>query len=219
MAAVSRHAHDRALRFGLYTNMGPTMGGDGSLAPGLNCSSGLVAECPQAKADIAYFAEALQIDYLKVDADDGGVVYNASEGGRCGSQHVRAYNASYPLVSRLLAQSGRDVMLYCSWPVATSKGCGWPLQYELMARHCGAVKQYYDVQDTWGSVQSIIEYWARGSMLWAPPPGSPGTPHLTGNLRGFLDAARPGSWNMPDQLVVGQTPCKSRARRRRRRRR
>ena len=31
--------------------------------------------------------------------------------------------------------------------------------------------------------------------------------HETGNLQGFLAAAKPGSWNMPDQLVIGQTPC------------
>eukprot|EP01050_Picozoa_sp_SAG11_P011134 SAG11_NODE_1157_length_5657_cov_30.018712_5_plen_196_part_00 len=30
---------------------------------------------------------------------------------------------------------------------------------------------------------------------------------MTGNLKGFLAAAKSGSWNMPDQLVIGQTPC------------
>lgn len=42
------------------------MGGDGSLAPGLNCSGSTVAECPQAQADIQHFTDAYNIDYLCV---------------------------------------------------------------------------------------------------------------------------------------------------------
>ena len=131
---------------------------------------------------------------------------------------MRSYNQSYPLVSRLLNASGREVMFYCSWPVGTSHTCGWPLQYQLMSKHCTAMKQYHDVQDNWDSIETIVEYWSRGSMLchrdalgrcspdnFDPPPNV--TQHLTGNLKGFLAAAKPGSWNMPDQLVIGQTPC------------
>ena len=217
MAALSSYIHGKGLLFGLYTNMGPTMGShsqSSSIAPGLNCSSGDVASCSQAAVDIEYFTKSLEIDYLKVDADSGGAKYPGSEGGYCGSTHVQSYNSSYPLVSRLLNASGRRVLFYCSWPVGTSCHCGWPLQYQLMAQHCSAVKQYHDVQDSWSSIETIIEYWARGSALWTPGQkrcGSQSTSsaksHPTGNLRGFLDLARPGSWNMPDQLVVGQTPC------------
>ena len=212
MAALSSYIHEKGLRFGLYTNMGQSMdgGNDGRLAPGLNCSSGDVALCQTAKADIEYFTDTLKIDYLKIDADSGGDTHLAQN--YCDSVHVRSYNESYPLVSRLLNESGRDVMLYCSWPVGTSRTCGWPLQYQLMSKHCTAMKQYHDVQDTWDSIQSIIEYWARGSMIWPPSEKrfsnrTSNETHLTGNLQGFLDAARPGSWNMPDQIVVGQTPC------------
>jgi hypothetical protein len=212
MEALSRYIRGKGLDFGIYTNMGPSMDGGnyGMLAPGLNCSSGDAAKCPQAKADIEYFTKTLKISYLKVDADSGGDKHLAQE--YCESAHVRAYNASYPLVSRLLNESGRAVMLYCSWPVGTSRTCGWPLQYQLMAKHCTAMKQYHDVQDTWDSIQTIIEYWARGSMLWPPHETryanrTSNSTHLTGNLQNFLNAARPGSWNMPDQLVVGQSPC------------
>ena len=48
-------------------------------------------------------------------------------------------------------------MFYCSWPVGTSHTCGWPLQYQLMSKHCTAMKQYHDVEDTWESIQTIIE--------------------------------------------------------------
>jgi hypothetical protein len=51
-------------------------------------------------------------------------------------------------------------------PVGTSRTCGWPLQYQLMSKYCTAMKQYHDVQDTWDSIQTIIEYWGRGSMDW-----------------------------------------------------
>ena len=209
MASLSSYVHGKGLLFGLYTNMGPTMGNAGSgLAPGLNCSSGDVGSCMQAKADIEYFTKTLQIDYLKVDGDAGGVVYPNGTGDECASDHVHAYNLSYPLVSRLLNESGRPVLFYSSWPVHTSYQCGWPLQYELMAQYCSVSKPYRDVQDNWKSIQSIIEYWARGSALWYPKnhPKSPKA-HLTGNLQDFLELARPGSWNMPDQLVVGQAPC------------
>ena len=178
MGALSQYIHSRGLKFGLYSNMGPTMGGDGSLAPGLNCSGGTVAECPQAQADIEYYTSEYHIDYLKIDADSGGHKYT-NPGGYCGSEHVRSYNRSYPLVSRLLNASGRKIgiqhflelrladlesvtvsgepMFYCSWPVGTSHTCGWPLQYQLMSKHCTAMKQYHDVQDSWVSIQTIIE--------------------------------------------------------------
>ena len=103
---------------------------------------------------------------------------------------MRSYNQSYPLVSRLLNASGREVMFYCSWPVGTSHTCGWPLQYQLRSKHCTAMKQYHDVQDNWDSIETIVEYWSRGSMLchrdalgrcspdnFDPPPNV--TQHLT----------------------------------------
>ena len=108
MGALSQYIHSRGLKFGLYSNMGPTMGDPGSLAPGLNCSGGTVAECPQAQADIEYYTSEYQIDYLKIDADSGGHKYT-NPGGYCGSEHVRSYNRSYPLVSRLLNASGRKI--------------------------------------------------------------------------------------------------------------
>ena len=65
---------------------------------------------PQAQADIEYFTSEYQIDYLKIDADSGGHKYT-NPGGYCGSEHVRNYNRSYPLVSRLLNASGRKIGL------------------------------------------------------------------------------------------------------------
>ena len=68
-------------------------------------------------------------------------------------------------------------MFCCSWPVGTSHTCGWPLQYQLMAKHCTAMKQYHDVQDTWDSIQTIIE---------CRTPNFPGqriAPSHTGGLR------------------------------------
>ena len=55
-----------------------------------------------------------------------------------------------------------------------------------MAEHCSVMKQYHDVQDSWDSAQSIIEYWSRGSMLWPEPKfrRKYNTTHTTGTMLG-----------------------------------
>lgn len=59
------------------------MGNVGSLAPGLDCSSGNAADCPTAAKDIAYFTHELKIDYLKVDGMSVCLLILLSRGFSC----------------------------------------------------------------------------------------------------------------------------------------
>lgn len=34
-----------------------------------------------------------------------------------------------------------------------------PIQYQLMAKYCNLWRNYDDIQDDWGSVSGIIDFW------------------------------------------------------------
>ncbi len=51
-------------------------------------------------------------------------------------------------------------------------------QYQLMAKYCNIWRNYYDIQDDWSSISSIIDYWGTAN----------------GNdYDAFVNVARPGS--------------------------
>jgi alpha-N-acetylgalactosaminidase len=53
-----------------------------------------------------------------------------------------------------------------------------PIQYELMAKYCNLWRNYDDIQDDWGSVSGIIDYW-----------GTANGP----DYKNFVHVARPGA--------------------------
>eukprot|EP01047_Picozoa_sp_COSAG01_P047667 COSAG01_NODE_4576_length_4908_cov_594.918486_4_plen_389_part_00 len=103
------------------------------------------------------------------------------------------FNVSYPKVGQMILQEskklGRPVAYSCSWPAYTIGR--YPQQYELMAEHCNTWRNYDDSQLGWESPAHIIEFWANP----APYGGGPN--------QAFLDVARPGAINDPDELYVG----------------
>lgn len=81
--------------------------------------------------------------------------------------------------------SGRGVVYSCSWP-AYVVGEGKEPDYSAIARHCNMWRNFDDIQDSWESVLSIIDFYAKNQETFAKYHG-------------------PGSWFDPDMLIIGMT--------------
>ena len=115
------------------------------------------------------------IDSLKMDA--------------CNSYHTHEIlDPAYIFMGNSLNKTGRPVLYSCSWPDYirdNSSGTG-PVDYHNTAKHCNLWRTYNDIQDSWESVTTIVD-WVGDN---AP-------------TNGMLDAAGPGAWNDPDMLIIG----------------
>lgn len=88
----------------------------------------------------------------------------------------------YPLMEFYLNRTGRPILYSCSWP-AYIVGHSIP-DYKKIAKFCNIWRNYGDIDDSWGSVKSIISFY--------------------GNDEGnFSQVAGPGNFNDPDMLVIG----------------
>merc|ERR1711962_1968990 len=75
-------------------------------------------------------------------------------------------------------------MVYsCSWPVYQSLD-GIQPNWDLIIEHCNLWRNWYDIQDSWNSIKSIITYFGD-------------------NQDELIPIAGPGHWNDPDMLVIG----------------
>ena len=64
---------------------------------------------------------------------------------------------------------------------------GLQVPYRALQEHCNLWRNWVDIQSDWGSLASIIVFWAEASL----------------RSEGFRQAAAPGSWNDPDMLIIG----------------
>lgn len=88
----------------------------------------------------------------------------------------------YPLMEFYLNRTGRPILYSCSWP-AYIVGHSIP-DYKKIAKFCNIWRNYGDIDDSWGSVKSIISFY--------------------GNDEGnFSQVAGPGNFNDPDMLIIG----------------
>jgi len=162
---VANYVHSLGLKLGLYSDIGT-----------LSCGGypGLQGHFLQ---DITTFA-SWGIDSLKVDG--------------CYADWV-PMNQSYPELGEIILEvtstTGHPILYSCSWP-AYVQGNG-PIQYQLMAKYCNLWRNYDDIQDNWGSVSSIINYWGTANGA---------------DYDAFVGVARPGAWNDPDQIIIGDAP-------------
>jgi alpha-N-acetylgalactosaminidase len=92
-------------------------------------------------------------------------------------------NQSYPLLSELINNSGRDIVYSCSWPAYIYFN-GLPLQYNLLAKYCHLWRNFDDIEDSWSSVCGIMNYWGNANNE-------------------MVNVARPGAFNDPDMLIIG----------------
>lgn len=75
-------------------------------------------------------------------------------------------------------------MIYsCSWPVYQEVNGKMP-NYDAMKKSCNLWRNWYDIDDSWSSVNEITKYFAENQKRIQPHGG-------------------PGHWNDPDMLVIG----------------
>ncbi|KAL7982464.1 hypothetical protein Chor_010062 [Crotalus horridus] len=154
--ALADYVHSRGLKLGIYGDLGThTCGG----YPGttLNCI----------EQDALTFAQ-WGVDMLKLD----GCYSSADEQAQ-----------GYPRMSKALNATGHPIAYSCSWP-AYRGGLPPSVNYTLLANICNLWRNFDDIQDSWESVLSIVEWFSTNQDVLQP-------------------AAGPGHWNDPDMLIIG----------------
>ncbi|XP_073994804.1 alpha-N-acetylgalactosaminidase-like isoform X2 [Rhodnius prolixus] len=155
MPKLIEYVHSKGLKFGIYENYGNK-----------TCEGypGLIGH---EKVDVTMFAE-WGIDYIKVD----GCYYD-------GYNYAKGYEA----LGQYLNQTGRPIVYSCSYP-AYHDASSIPTNYQVLSENCNLWRNYDDIQDSWGSVTDIMDYYALKQDYIAQYAG-------------------PGHWNDPDMLIIG----------------
>nr|XP_032523170.1 alpha-N-acetylgalactosaminidase [Danaus plexippus plexippus] len=89
----------------------------------------------------------------------------------------------YPEFGRQLNLTGRQMVYSCSWPVYQIYA-GLQPNFSSIIEHCNLWRNFDDIQDSWASVESIIDYYGNHQDVIVPNAG-------------------PGHWNDPDMLIIG----------------
>uniref|UniRef100_A0A6M2DWE2 Alpha-galactosidase n=1 Tax=Xenopsylla cheopis TaxID=163159 RepID=A0A6M2DWE2_XENCH len=152
---LSDYVHSLGLKFGIYQDYGTT-----------TCA-GYPGLIDHMEIDANTYAK-WKVDYVKLDG--------------CNSNPADM-DKGYPEFGKYLAATGRNMIYSCSWPIYQTVN-GMKPNFTLIAEHCNLWRNYYDIQDSWNSVTTIIDYF-----------GS--------NPDGIVSHAGPGHWNDPDMLIIG----------------
>jgi hypothetical protein len=216
---LADYVHSKGLKLGLYTAMGNgTCAMGGTL--GLGCDRwSLKGGCATAKQDLEDYV-SWGIDHLKVDG--------------CLQFDHEYQNQTYAVVGQHLREAAgkvnRSVVYHPS-----NLGFQYPRQLRELSAIANQWRWFDDVQDSWrprlfeghnegASVSEIIEALGAGQPECIPgsPPAScyPWGVSIANHsyaitcasycteARKFHEASsRPGSWQDPDMLIVGNTPC------------
>jgi alpha-N-acetylgalactosaminidase len=153
--ALADYVHAKGLKLGIYGDFGSsTCGG----YPGSEYYM---------QIDANTFAE-WEVDSLKFDG--------------CNSD-PKDMPTGYPIMGQFLNKTGRPILYVCQWPGYMSS-VGLKPDFAAVRATCNQWRNYNDVQDSWDSVLTIVDYYGKD----------------VGNFSGY---AGPGGWNDPDMLVVG----------------
>jgi len=153
--ALGKYIHSKGLKFGIYEDYGTqTCGG----YPGIKGSLEL---------DANTFAE-WEVDYVKLDG-----CFSALEDMDIG----------YPLFGHYLNKTGRPMVYSCSWPYY-QQIAGMNPNYTAIVETCNLWRNFDDIDDSWASVETIIDYYAGNQTFMVPHAG-------------------PGHWNDPDMIIGG----------------
>ncbi|NWJ09675.1 NAGAB acetylgalactosaminidase, partial [Crypturellus undulatus] len=154
--ALADYVHSRGLKLGIYADLGTfTCGG----YPGTTLG--------HVEQDAQTFAQ-WGVDMLKLD-------------GCYSSEQQQA--EGYPKMSKALNATGRPIVYSCSWP-AYQGGLPPKVNYTVLAEICNLWRNYVDIEDSWDSVLSIVDWFSAHQDVLQP-------------------AAGPGHWNDPDMLIIG----------------
>jgi alpha-N-acetylgalactosaminidase len=96
---------------------------------------------------------------------------------------VRQMAQGYPEIGAQIDKSGRDITYSCSWP-DYERLANMTVNYNHVAETCHLWRMFDDIDDSWKSVSTIIDFMASQQDILAP-------------------VARPDAWNDPDMLIIG----------------
>lgn len=155
MKSLSDYVHSKGLKFGIYEDYG-----------NFTCAGypGVVGHLEE---DATTFA-SWGVDYVKLDG--------------CYALPVDM-DRGYPDFGRQLNLTGRQMIYSCSWPVYQIYA-GIQPNFSSIIEHCNLWRNFDDIQDSWASVESIIDYYGNHQDVIVPNAG-------------------PGHWNDPDMLIIG----------------
>ncbi|NWX70275.1 NAGAB acetylgalactosaminidase, partial [Alca torda] len=154
--ALADYVHARGLKLGIYGDLGI-----------LTCGGYPGTTLDRVEQDAQTFAE-WGVDMLKLDG-----CYSSGEEQAKG----------YPEMARALNATGRPIVYSCSWP-AYQGGLPPKVNYTILAEVCNLWRNYDDIQDSWDSVLSILDWFFANQDVLQPVAG-------------------PGHWNDPDMLIIG----------------
>ncbi|XP_077988633.1 alpha-N-acetylgalactosaminidase-like [Glandiceps talaboti] len=153
--ALVDYAHTKGIKFGIYEDYGV-----------LTCG-GYPGSLGHIETDAKTFAE-WGVDYLKFDG--------------CFSLPTMM-DKGYPEMTAALNKTGRPIVYSCEWPWYQVLILKKP-NYTAVAENCNLWRTFDDVQDSWDSIVSIINFFGNEQDTLIPVSG-------------------PGQWNDPDMLVIG----------------
>lgn len=156
IAFLADYVHSLGLKLGIYEDMG-----------NLTCMGYPGTTLDKVVLDAQTFAE-WKVDMLKLDG--------------CFSTRQER-ELGYPKMSAALNATGRPIAFSCSWP-AYEGGLPPEVNYTLLASICNLWRNYDDIQDSWRSVLSILDWFVKHQDILQPVAG-------------------PGHWNDPDMLLIG----------------
>lgn len=152
--SLADYVHGLGLKFGIYEDYGT------------HTCAGFPGSKYYMQMDAETFA-SWGVDYLKLDG--------------CWSDPHEMDDA-YPAMTMWLNRTGRPILFSCSWP-AYQEGQFQP-DYKSIAKHCNIWRNYGDIDDSWESVKSIIDFYGDDKTH-------------------FAEVAGPGNFNDPDMIIVG----------------
>ncbi|CAF0822916.1 unnamed protein product [Brachionus calyciflorus] len=152
--ALADYVHSKGLKFGIYEDYGT-----------LTCG-GYPGSIDHLELDAQTFAE-WTVDYLKLDG--------------CYAD-IKLMDDGYPLMGHYLNKTNRQIVYSCSWP-AYQEGTIQP-NYTKIAEYCNLWRNYDDIDDHFGSLNDIIQWFASKQDNLSLVHG-------------------PGAWNDPDMLLIG----------------
>ncbi|KAK3914539.1 Alpha-N-acetylgalactosaminidase [Frankliniella fusca] len=155
MRSLADYVHAKGLKFGIYEDFG-----------NYTCA-GYPGVLGYLQLDAQTFAE-WDVDYVKLD----GCYAHPSEMDR-----------GYPEFGYHLNRTGRPMIYSCSWPVYQIYA-GMQPNFSSIVEHCNLWRNYDDIQDSWKSLETIIDYYGDNQDVIIPNAG-------------------PGHWNDPDMLIIG----------------
>ena len=106
-----------------------------------------------------------KVDYLKLDG--------------CNAD-IKDYDTGYPAMEDALNATGYPIAFSCSWP-AYQESAKMKPNYSAIAHTCNLWRNWDDIDDSWDSVYSILQWFGDNQDRLSPFHG-------------------PGHWNDPDMV-------------------